>query len=324
MQNDEEPGGDGEEINAALNRLVNSDLFRESMRPLQERLAEVINPVAAEISRSVKSQMTALTEEFNRRAEENMALLAKAVASSIRHEQILESLAPALTNLWETIAPALKQVGDLISDQLPTNWRDVKLDLDKVEEILLSDGIALAWVPRAEIVSMLMACASREDRIQLLMERRAELRIDCRQCLDSVDDPGLSEWVDLARKSISAWEDGHDEAAQTLATITIESVASRHIAKPARAVEMASSVDWETLTLRRLKMAVALGPLIRFYEKWFPDEGKPPLTTLSRHTTVHHPSTAQVNPENCMLAIMLLSSTLRAIQEVTLDMRRKT
>ncbi len=35
-------------------------------------------------------------------------------------------------------------------------------------------------------------------------------------------------------------------------------------------------------------------------------DGKPPLKTLSPHSTVHHPSSEQVNSKNCILAIMLL------------------
>jgi hypothetical protein len=301
--------------------LLDDEFTRRTMQPLAERFADIIQPYTAEMTKPLAAQMSSLVEEFTQGPSGHLTAIREALGTPPWPQQLVESFQPLIASWSESMAPVLERLRTLGDAQLPDNWRDAELDGDKFEEILVSDGIPLGWVPRAEIVSTLMRCSTRQERITVLMEARDLVRFDCQECLDPIDDQDLSEWVGLARKAIAAWEAGHDEAAQALATVTAEGVITRRIARPVRAVEMATS-SWETPpTLGRAKLAIALGPLIGFYEKWYPSEGRPPLPTLSRHVTVHHPSAVQVNPENCVLAIMLLCSILRAIHEVALDRR---
>jgi len=312
----------GDEESSYAGSLVENEAFRRMMQPLAEQFADMIKPYAEEATKSFAAQMSVIAEQFAQGHSRQMAAIREALGTPPDlHKQLAETLKPYMVSWSESIAPVVEQLRALGDAHLPDNWRDADLDGDKFEEILVSDGIPLGWVPRAEIVSALMRCSTRQERITVLMEARGLVRFDCLECLDAIDDQSLSEWVGLARKAIAAWEAGHDEAAQALATVTAEGVITRRIAKPVRAVELATS-SWETPpTLRRAKLAIALGPLIGFYEKWYPSEGRDPLPTLSRHVTVHHPSAVQVNSENCLLAIMLLCSILRAIHEVALDRR---
>lgn len=122
-----------------------------------------------------------------------------------------------------------------------------------------------------------------------------------------------------ARKAIAAWEDGHDEAAQTLATCVTEAVITSRIARSYKGAVERANLDWENLTFNRLKFATAQAPIIGFYTEWCPNKGVDPLTKLSRHTTVHHPSRVQCNSENCTVADMLLCSLLRAVHEAEVE-----
>ncbi|MEU4576593.1 hypothetical protein [Nonomuraea sp. NPDC023979] len=287
-----------------LRALVQSEAFQRLAQPLNDQMRKSVQPHLEGISRSLTAAWADVARQLAPRAQ----------LSSMWSRSISEALQPALTRWVGSLQPALASLREWAKERLPPNWDGADVKYDKIEEILFTDGIPLVWVPRADILSKLMAGATRDDRIAVLFERRDDVRADCLACLSPIDSPDLDEWVALARKAIAAWEDGHDEAAQTLATCVTEAVITSRIA-PYKAAVKQAKLDWEHLTFNRLKFAAAQAPIVGFYTEWYPNRGVDPLATLSRHTTVHHPSQVQCNPENCTVAVMLLCSLLRAVHE---------
>jgi hypothetical protein len=311
MNRDDDPTP--ESTRADLGELVQSEAFQKIAQPFVDQVAKSVQPYGEAIARSIASQLR------DAWMDAGWQLTPKVQVSSLWARSISEALQPAFTRWLETVQPALTSLREWAKEQLPPNWDGAEVKYDKIEEILFTDGIPLVWVPRAEIISKVMSCETRDDRIAVLMECRDDVRADCLDCLSPIDSSDLSEWVLLARKAIAAWRDGHDEAAQTLATCVTEAVVASRIAGSYKGAVKQATLDWENLTFNRLKFAAAQAPIVGFYTEWYPNKGVDPPSTLSRHTTVHHPSSVQCNPQNCTVAVMLLCSLLRAVHEVEVE-----
>ncbi|TQS29110.1 hypothetical protein [Microbispora sp. KK1-11] len=302
------PGEDSVRLDAAVDPL--REYMRRTLEPhtnaLSQALAAAWRPHAEQISQIVTETLLPRVEGYY---QERLRLLA-------------DAWRPAFSRLWEQMAPAMADLQRWIEEQLPPNWQDADIEYGKIEEIVSRDSIPLVWVPRADIISAIMKVDSRDERVAILVDRGAEIAEDCLAVLDEIHQEDLLTRADFARKAIAAWRDGHIEAAQVLAACVTEALVTRYIGKPSDAVEHAT-IDWGELSLRRLKWAAAIGPLLQFYARWWPDKGEPPLTTLSRHVSVHAPSAQQCTPENCTIAVMLLTSLLRTMQEMLHEQQRR-
>lgn len=272
---------------------------------ISQAIAEAWQPQAEHISQMMKQ---ALQPWFDGYSQE--------------FSRLADAWRPAIARAWEQVAPALANFQTWINEQLPPNWQNADIEYGRIEEIVSRDSIPLVWVPRADIVSAIMKVDSRDERVAILVDRGAEIAEDCLGVLDEIRQEDLLTRADFARKAIAAWRDGHIEAAQVLAACVTEALVTRYIGKPSDAVEHAT-IAWDELSFRRLKWAVAVGPLLQFYAKWWPDKGEPPLTTLSRHVSVHAPSAQQCTPDNCTIAVMLLTSLLRTMQEMFHEQQRR-
>lgn len=103
-----------------------------------------------------------------------------------------------------------------LRERLPPNWPG-DIDLGQVQAVIQDDGLPLVWVPRAEIVTSLLAAPDRAARVEVLLAHEQEITADCRTVLGSVSHETLSGQLPLAMKALEAFEAGHHEAAQALA-----------------------------------------------------------------------------------------------------------
>jgi len=60
-------------------------------------------------------------------------------------------------------SPAFLRMLERLRESLPPNWPD-DIDLDKVRTIVQDEGLPLVWVPRAEIMTELLAAPDRTAR----------------------------------------------------------------------------------------------------------------------------------------------------------------
>jgi len=283
-------------------------------------------------------QMAALSEEERQRLHLSLAETAQKALAPVLEEvnaRLSEALAPAVESAvasviaaWEEFAPSsllnfelppvfLETLARLKAYQ-PPNWPDDLGDAAVAREILVEDGIPLVWVPRAAVVSELLDVPDRASRIAVLLSHRAEVAQDCRDVLAEVTIPAYAGKADLARMAVEALASGHDEAAHALAVVVTESAAARAIHKKYDRVRKQVHVgDLDEVPLYDLRLRAALAPLHRFYTPW--EEGRTPAPmpeALSRHVTVHSASPAHFSEANALLAVLLATSTLRALQEL--------
>ncbi|WP_262421026.1 hypothetical protein [Micromonospora aurantiaca (nom. illeg.)] len=235
----------------------------------------------------------------------------------------LTRLAPTLdlsSIIPKIVLPDLTGLNDVITrllEKLPPNWpRDPDLDLNHVFAVIQDEGVPLVWVPRVDIVKDVLAAPDRDARVKILLGRSSDVMQDCRDTLSTINHPDLSNQLPLANKVIDAFENGHAEAAQALAVVVTETVVSRTIDKSYKKVrDLVKVEDPDDLAMGELRIKAALAPIGPFYVSWYPSMGSPAPTELSRHVTVHQADFEHYTSGNAIIAVMLVTSVLRAVQE---------
>lgn len=220
----------------------------------------------------------------------------------------------------ERIQEAARTAGALLAEvyrALPPNWPG---GVDYVKAIeLANEGIPVVWVPPGHVLEQLVAAPDRPAQLAVLHAHRDDLIADVRRVLDEVTHADLSGQIPLAKAAFESWSSGHEESAQALAVTVIEAVVTRYYAAGRKydQVRAAAKIDLDNdLSISELRLAVAVAPLSTFYTPWFPNQGTAAPDELSRHVTVHQADIGHYTPDNALLSIMLLASTLRAFEEV--------
>lgn len=171
------------------------------------------------------------------------------------------------------------------------------------------------WVPRAAIVEQLLALQGRRARLELLLSHREALIEDCRQVLEAVSQKHLAGQLSLVKKAVDAYAEGHDEAALALSVVATETAVGRAVSSNYKKVKEDIAFDLDTVPYARLRLYAALAPIDQFYTKWFPDSHDPAPEALSRHVAVHQADQNHYTPGNALIAVLLATSILRALQE---------
>jgi hypothetical protein len=254
---------------------------------------------SAQISRNLDIVAKLQTIAQNSR---NLDIVAKLQASSAQISRNLD------------IGPAFARIFDTIREKYPPNW-PTDIDLERVTSVVRDDGLPIVWVPRAEIVKMLLAAEDRSARVDVLLGHIPELIADSRNVLSQVSHCALADQVSLASRAVEAFEDGHREAAQALAVTVTETAVARALGKKYSDVVEKVAFDPEYVTFAQLRLQAALAPIGSFYTPWYPSSGTPPPTALSRHVTVHQADLRHYTHENAIVAVLLVASVLRALQE---------
>ena len=199
-------------------------------------------------------------------------------------------------------------------ERMPPNWPD-DIDLGQVQAVIQGDGLPLVWVPRAEIVTILLAAPDRAARVEVLRAHEQEITADCRTVLGAISHGTLSGQLPLAVKALDAFEAGHYEAAQALAVTVTETAVTHALGNYTQARQKAA-FDPGRVTIRQLRVKAALAPIGPFYTAWYPSSGTPAPEALSRHVTIHQADQRHYTPGNACVAVLLATSVLRALQEL--------
>ena len=241
------------------------------------------------------------------------------VVPKIDFQDLLPSVAfPALNfaeqyaGLYSSISGMFEPMMQRLRESLPPNWPESGGMFDLGLEIIRDEGVPLVWVPRKEIIAELLEAPDRDSRLGILLARKVEVTEDCRGVLEDVTSFGAQ--ATLLRRAVDALEAGHDEAAQALAVVVTETAVTRSIGGYKK-VKKKVVVDLADLPLFALRVHAALLPLGSFYTDWWPNKGTPPPVLLSRHATVHQADSIHYTASNALLAVILGTSVLRALQE---------
>jgi hypothetical protein len=188
---------------------------------------------------------------------------------------------------------------------LPDNLRaDVALDI--VATVALDEGIPLSWVPRSEIVVLLIEADGPGERVRILTDRRDDILDDCEKALA----PIAHEWAVQCRSAIAAMRASLDGPAQSHASNIIDSIVLGLHGKNGREhAKTQAREDFDELPLQLAAENLSLRPLFRAFTTWFPNTGIDPPDYFARHATSHAVGHAGVfAPISALVAVMLASS----------------
>ena len=224
---------------------------------------------------------------------------------------VFPDIGPALAS----IEPALASMLEQLRETQPPNW-SADIDLEQVLAAIQEDGLPLVWLPRAEIVAELLDVSSRAARVEVLLSHADELITDCREVLATVRHETLAGQLPLVGRAVDALEAGHHEAAQALAVVVTETAVAHAISGKYEDVKKQVLFDPDLVPYTEMRLRAALAPIGPFYATWYASSGTPVPEALSRHVTVHQADHTHYTEGNAMVAVLLATSVLRALQEL--------
>jgi hypothetical protein len=289
-----------EHVQAALHRA----LELHTSAGLQQVIATAVNlsfpPVNAEVVGGAERAWESWRHQF-----------AFVIAPAIEQWQLPTSAVPHLSErraeLRGTIDAAWRRL-------MPGNW--VGLAPDEVAatiEQVAETGFSLVWLPRVEIVRELLS-ADPQATATVLVAHRDEILSDAEECLDGVVEPKLQLMRVGVEKSILALRDGHDWAAQALASAVFTSEAHTLLGRDLNTIknrmgnEHPDAAGINRLRLRTIYLAGAKAL------KGFDPKGERGRAAFNRHNSAHRITAKQWNEANALSAIMLAASFLREIE----------
>ena len=239
------------------------------------------------------------------------------VAASQPNAEVLASIAAkfdysALTKQLSSVLDGIDWAGlqRAVENWLPSNLRSTN-ELDEVARLSLSEGLPLAWVPRAEIVQELTSATTPDDRLRILAERFEEILDDC----EAVLLPISHEWASQCRSALSALrQPGLEGPAQSHAGNIIDSVVLAILGEDGGrgiATERAEE-PYEDLPMWVAGENLVLRPLFLGFVHWHPGKGDPIPPHFGRHLTAHAVGYVGVFSRQYALIAVMLATSLTA------------
>lgn len=187
---------------------------------------------------------------------------------------------------------------------LPSNWDGIKMkDYGLLEQLLLDEGLALAWVVEPELLTQLISAESAFKRREMLAEHWEEIIDRCYRLLEAITLPALAEWRGFALNIAAALNSGHAEAAQALAASLIETMVIKDFGWKKKSKKMAKEKQPE-MTPETIHRCIVYGGLRGVFSHFPPDDETRIPSKLSRHASAHAVSAKQYTLTNSLIAFM--------------------
>jgi hypothetical protein len=262
------------------------------------------DPATAEsIRKYVAEAIAPLTQELSSR-------LAEAITLYVRQFQADWSSHPPKIE----VSPKLLEALERWRAYLPVNWpRGV--DLRRITAVIQEDGLPLVWVPPATVVEEVLKAPDRNARVAVLLRHETDLLGDCRRVLRDVTAERMSAQLPLAPAALAALEAGHHETAQALAVVVTDAVIKDWIEGKWEAVAEQVHFDPEEVSITEVRLQAAVAPIANFKRRYFATANEERPEVVNRQVTVHYADAAHFTGGNALVACLLMTSVLRALQE---------
>lgn len=239
----------------------------------------------------------------------------------------LEAIQPQI-DFTATLQPILDMFRSIDWDSItsplrvPDNWPDdIHENLPELVDMVNREGIPAAWVPRSEVLTLLLDASAGDERSEVLIQHRDEILDDCSEWLEDLTDPVLDPILSIAREVLGACRSGFWKVAAISAVQVVHSIVeSLHWVSDRQRVAKHHILTMETPYARMLEQATR-APLVLFYDDWNPLSGKPRPAHLTRHVVSHRLADDQVNERNCIVAVMLMASLIVTVYQLDLGQK---
>lgn len=203
---------------------------------------------------------------------------------------------------------------------LPPNLRPLhdRIDASEVFELIRSEGLPLAPIPRAEVALELIEAGDRGQRRRILEQRASDISEDCRAVLAEVEVP--SYVTQSALEGIDALDAGFARSAQALFTVLATTIVDRidfegdpawiaarrvkHSMKrelervPEVLDDLPGYVFWVAAPMWHAYPTAAFGDGAELPDRW------------ARNASTHAVSDVHYNLANCVTAMMFVTALL--------------
>lgn len=197
---------------------------------------------------------------------------------------------------------------------------DGEVTIEQLLDLVRKDGIPLYAVPRSSIIDELLYADSSRERRDLLINYREMIFEDCRNALNSVSSGYAQEKRFFILAGLDALEKGCVEAAQALFTNILDTVHQNFWGTDTDSrIAISNHKEGSELPQIFVKMdfrdVFVFAPIWNSHMRFFGHAGEEPPTEYSRHASVHGVSRRQYKLENCIQALMLVTSLLVYVDE---------
>jgi hypothetical protein len=175
-------------------------------------------------------------------------------------------------------APFFESLRKAIKSWLPPNWQDVDLPGNHlIETILLDEGMPLAWVPSAEVLTAILKAPDAAVRRKIIGRRWRRIVSDCEACLGEVTNTDLKPHCGFASDIARALCEGHAAAAQALAANLLDSIIRHNVDLQLKQTVTATGKKRVRIDIDdyQLKAGFTMAPIWRTYEEFREKNGDP-------------------------------------------------
>lgn len=233
--------------------------------------------------------------------------------------------------MWEGIRRSERR----FREALPPNWNFPEIDfpdLERLEELQLSEGLPLAWVPPNRVLGELLACKTSAGRRRVIGRESAAILTACLRELRRLKSDETQDWRASARQAALAMKAGHWRAGQALAAIALDTATVKFVqssykdaVKQSRNGKGRVKVDtppgssehslptWRDVDYPRALLV--LHSLYGAFGEFDQRGGEPVPTQFTRHGTVHTISRRQYSKPNALFALMHIVGLLCLIED---------
>ncbi|MET7990843.1 hypothetical protein ABZU76_08020 [Amycolatopsis sp. NPDC005232] len=307
---------DAAQIGAAIQRAIS-----ENQRAITENLQ--LNTSAV---RSAQSVAEALAEQ-NRQIQEQLRTVVRGVdwgttidipAIDFGQQFRCSNFDAWLKPFTERVSEVFESIGTLrievLRDGAPDNWADLRDDQILSLLKLARAGIPITWVPRAAILSELLA-VDEGQRSRVILAHAQDLLDDCRAAAACTHGGAFAEHAGFLHQAIDALDAGHAAAAQALSANVLDTLLRSAVEKPVKSryyATMRQTIESAPLSL--LSWAVTHWPVLEALTNFDGATERLP-SSFNRHATAHAVGSVQYTPENAAIAVMAAASVLRQAHE---------
>jgi hypothetical protein len=216
---------------------------------------------------------------------------------------------------WDELFAGVRKLDGRL---LPPNWQGVKIpSVELLETILLDEGIPLAWVPSQELLIAILDAPDGAARRRIIGSRWRRVVSDCEASQAEVSSGDLQPHCVFASDAVRALRDGHQAAAQALAANLLDSIIRQNVDLTLNKTVTATGKKRARIDLDdyQIETSFTMAPIWRAYEEYWESKGDPIPRAFGRHPSAHAVSRTQYSRINAVIAIMLVTSLLRLLDD---------
>jgi hypothetical protein len=226
----------------------------------------------------------------------------------------LEQIASAREAISKQIDWAAIAFEKMLAAQLPPNWTSIEMPPDSlINTILMDEGLPLAWVPSAAILSDLFLAPDAESRLRIIDTNAVQILDDCDDLLHSIQSPVLLKYSHFALGAVHAMRDGHWESGQALCANLLDTYIGSEFDKSDQDI-LKTQTTLPDIDSYRFKLALVIGAVWGSHLNFRISSGDSVPTRFARNASVHAVSDAQYTRANAVVALMQVTSLFLLVE----------